>query len=82
MGSVHAFPVVDPADASVGARLRHWREKRGLSVEDLARLMDLTPQEQRRIEAGRVHLNSLHIGTAIKALHLPLWALTSDTRAY
>lgn len=82
MGSVHGFPAVDAADAALGARLRHWREKRGLSVEDLARLMDLTPQEQRRIEAGRAHLDSLRVGTAISALHLPLWALTSDTRAY
>lgn len=82
MGSVHGFPVVDPADAAVGARLKNWRERRGLSVEDLARLMDMTPEEQRRIEAGRAHLNSLRIGTAISALRLPLWALTSDTRAY
>ena len=82
MGSVHGFPVIDPADAAVGARLKHWRERRGLSVDQLARLMDLSPEEQRRVEAGRAHLDSLRVGTAISALHLPLWALTSDTRAY
>lgn len=82
MGSVHGFPVVDPADAAVGARLKHWRERRGLCVDELARLMDLTPEEQRRFEAGRAHLDSLQIGTAINALRLPIWALTSDVRAY
>lgn len=82
MGSVLGFPGVDPLDAAVGARLKRWREKRGMSVDDLARLMDLSPEEERRAEAGRAHLDSVRIGAAINALHLPLWALMSDTRAY
>lgn len=82
MGSVLGFPGVDPLDAAVGARLRRWREERGMSVVELARLMDLTPEEERRAEAGRAHLTTAQIGAATSALHLPLWALVSDSRAY
>ncbi|RZJ00133.1 MAG: XRE family transcriptional regulator [Brevundimonas sp.] len=82
MGSVLGFPGVDPLDAAVGARLKRWREERGWSVDDMARLLDMTPEEERRAEAGRAHLDSLRLGTATKALRLPLWALVSDTRAY
>lgn len=48
----------------------------------MARLLDMTPEEERRVEAGRAHLDSLRIGAATAALRLPLWALVSDTRAY
>jgi transcriptional regulator with XRE-family HTH domain len=82
MGSVLGFPGVDPSDAAVGARLKRWREARGWSVEDMARLLHMTPAEERRAEAGRAHLDSLRIGAATTALRLPIWALTSDSRAY
>ena len=45
VGTVLGFPGVDPSDAAVGARLRRWREERGWSVEDMARLLDMTPEE-------------------------------------
>lgn len=82
MGVVLGFTDVDPADAAVGARLKRWREARGVTVDDLAHLMELTPEEARRAEAGRAHLDSLKIGAAVRALRLPLWALQSDTPAY
>jgi transcriptional regulator with XRE-family HTH domain len=82
MGSVLSFPGIDPSDAAIGARLKHWREARGMSVEDLAELLHITPEEERRAEAGRTHLDSLHIGAVTRALRLPLWALVSDTQAY
>lgn len=82
MGVVLGFPGVDPADAVIGARLKRWREQRGLSVEQLAPLMDMSPEQERRAEAGRVHLDSLTIGAATRALRLPLWALVSDRPAY
>lgn len=82
MGSVLGFPGVDPLDAAVGARLKRWREQRGMTVVELARLIDLTPEEERLAEAGRAHLTTAQIGAATSALHLPLWALVSDTRAY
>lgn len=82
MGSVLGFPGVDPSDAAVGARLKRWREARGMSLDDLARLMALTPEQARRAEAGRAHLDSVELGAATAALHLPLWALVSDRPAY
>ena len=82
MGAVLGFPGADPLDAAIGARLKRWREARGLSVVELARVLELTPEEERRAEAGRAHLTTAQLGLATHALHLPLWALVSDTRAY
>ena len=82
MGSVLGFPGVDPLDAAVGARLKRWREDRGLSIEDVAVALHITAEEARRAEAGRAHLTTAQIGAATSDLHLPLWALVSDTRAY
>ena len=82
MGSVLKFPTTDPLDEAIGARLKAWREKRGISVETMARELSLTPEETRRAEAGRAHLDSVQIGAATRALHLPLWALQSDRPAY
>lgn len=82
MGSVLGFPGVDPSDAAVGARLKRWREQRGMSLDDLASHLNVTPEEARRIEAGRAHLDTIGVGAATTALHLPLWALVSDSRAY
>lgn len=82
MGSVLSFPGVDPVDAAVGARLKRWRERRGLSVEELAAALRVSPEEERLAEAGRAHLDSAAIGAATRALSLPLWALVSDTPAY
>ena len=81
MGSVLGFPGVDPSDAAVGARLKRWREQRGLSLEDMAAMLGISPEEARRAESGRGHLTTLQLGAATNALHLPLWALVSDTRA-
>ena len=74
------FPAADPVDAAVGARLRRWREARGLSVEDLAGELGVSPEHERLAEAGRARLDSLQLGAALRALRLPLWALQSDTR--
>jgi transcriptional regulator with XRE-family HTH domain len=82
MGSVLGFPGVDPLDAAVGARLKRWRETRGLAVDDLAVLLHIPVEQARRAEAGRARLTTAQIGAATHALRLPLWALVSDTRAY
>lgn len=82
MGSVLGFPGVDPLDAAVGQRLKAWREKRGVSIEDLAQALELTPEAARRAEAGRGHLDSCQINAATMRLSLPVWALVSDTPAY
>ena len=82
MGSVLGFPGVDPTDAAVGARLKRWREMRGMALDELADAIHASPEDVRRAEAGRAHLTTAQIGAATSALHLPLWALASDTRAY
>lgn len=82
MGSVLGFPGVDPMDAVIGARIRRWRDLRGVQADDLAAALDLTPEAMRRVEAGREHLNMAQLDAATRALRLPVWALVSDTRAY
>ncbi len=82
MGSVLGFPGIDPVDAAIGARLRRWRQERGLDIETIAAALKITPEEERRAEAGRAHLTSLQIAAATHRLRLPMWALVSDTRAY
>ncbi|WP_313004920.1 helix-turn-helix transcriptional regulator [Brevundimonas sp.] len=82
MGSVLGLPGIDPMDAVVGARIRRWRDQRGVTPDALAAALDLTPEALRRIEAGREHLDSAGIDAATRALHLPVWALVSDTPGY
>lgn len=82
MGSVLGFPGADPADAAIGARLRRWRDQRGVDLEAMAQALHIAPEEMRRVEAGRAHLDSVQLGVATRHLHLPVWALVSDTRAY
>lgn len=82
MGSVLGFPRIDPHDAAVGARLRRWREQRGVDIDAVAAALNITPEEERRAEAGRTHLNSLQIAAATHRLRLPMWALVSDRPAY
>lgn len=82
MGTLLRLNAVDPVDAAIGARLKRWREARGQSVEGLAEAMGLSASEERMAEAGRLHLDSLHIGAALTALRLPLWALQSDRSVY
>ena len=82
MGSVLGFPGIDPDDAAIGARLKRWREQRGVDVDAVAEALKMTPQEERLAEAGRAHLTSLQIAAATNRLRLPMWALVSDTPAY
>lgn len=82
MGSVLGFPNVDPIDAVIGARIRRWRDQRGVASSDLAAALNLTPEALRRVEAGRQHLDSAGIEAATRALRLPVWALVSDAPAY
>ncbi len=82
MGSVFELPGVDPYDAAIGARLKHWREQRGVDVDAVAAALKITPEEERRAEAGRAHLTTLQIAAATRTLHLPMWALVSDRPAY
>ena len=82
MGSVLGFPGVDPHDAAIGRRLKRWREDRGVDIETIAAALKITPEQERRAEAGREHLTSLQIAAATHRLRLPMWALVSDSPAY
>lgn len=82
MGAVLGFPGVDPIDAVIGARIRRWRDRRGVASADLAAALDLTPEALRRVEAGRQRLDSAGIDAATRALRLPVWALMSDVPGY
>jgi transcriptional regulator with XRE-family HTH domain len=82
MGSVLGFPGVDPTDALIGARIRRWRDQRGVASADLAAALHLTPEALRRVEAGREHLDSAGIDAATRALDLPVWALAADRPEY
>lgn len=82
MGAVLEFPEVDPRHVSAGRRLKRWREERGFDVDSLAAAIHATPDIIRRVESGRARLDSTQLAAATKALHLPLWALVSDTPAY
>ena len=82
MGSVVPFPAFSPADAAIGARIRLWRDKRGLDQGQLANLLHLSVNEIRLVESGRRHLDSAEVHAATRALRLPIWALVSDYSAY
>jgi len=82
MGVVLEFPEADPRFQSAGRRLKRWREQRGFGIEALAEAIHASPDVIRRVEAGRSRLDSAQLAAATQALHLPLWALVSDTPAY
>ncbi len=82
MGVVLEFPEADPRFQSAGRRLKRWREQRGVEIETLAEAIHASPDVIRRVEAGRSRLDSAQLAAATHALHLPLWALVSDTPAY
>ena len=48
----------------------------------MAHALHIPPEEMRLVEAGRAHLDSVQLAVATRHLHLPVWALVSDTRAY
>lgn len=82
MGSVHQFPGINPADMAVGARIRRWRDKRGMDQDELARALNVSCADIRLIEAGRRHLDMAEIDAATRALRLPIWALVADYATY
>jgi transcriptional regulator with XRE-family HTH domain len=71
-------------------RIREWREKRGLSQVDLARLLHVTPSALNKVEKGTRGLDQLwmrRIGAALNVSPAELlpaednpWALDSEER--
>ena len=77
---LHALSEKLGAGRGVLGIARHEQDGQERAV--LARDLGVTPEALRRMEAGREHLSMLQVDAATRALHLPVWALVSDTRAY
>jgi len=82
MGSVHGFPSANSEDTLIGARIKRWRDKRGMDQDELARILHLSSADIRLIEAGRRHLDSAQIDATTRALRLPIWALVADSAGH
>jgi transcriptional regulator with XRE-family HTH domain len=73
--SIVAFPEADPEAVRVGERLRLWRERRNVSLEDLARGARIAATRLRRVEAGRERLAPPEVEALGRRLGVPAWAL-------
>jgi transcriptional regulator with XRE-family HTH domain len=69
---VIALPPVDPAWASIGARVRSLREARGMTQDQLAREMRVDRRTLACAERGRARLTSGQLYAATLALHVPM----------
>ena len=49
---------VDPADAAIGARLKRWRDQRGVTSEMLARDLGVTPEALRRMGVEVIEMDT------------------------
>lgn len=73
--TVVAFPQADPEAGRIGERLKTWRRRRGVALEDLARGAGLPLEQLRRVEAGRARLSPAEIEALGRRLGVPAWAL-------
>ena len=58
----------------IGNRIREFRLKRGLSQERLAELLDLSPQQMQKYEAGASRLNTDKLQQLADVLGLTIFA--------
>jgi transcriptional regulator with XRE-family HTH domain len=65
-------PEIDPAIQSFGARLRWWRERRGLSQLDLAGTIDSSQRHLSFLESGRTVPSRAMVLRLAAALDVPL----------
>ncbi len=73
--NILAFPEADPEGERIGERLKTWRTRRGVALEDLARGAGLSLEHLRRVEAGRARLTPAEIEAVGRRLGVPAWAL-------
>lgn len=67
---------MQPIDSKeIGCRIREFRQKKGLSQERLAELLDLSPQQMQKYEAGASKLNTDKLQQLAEALGITLFAL-------
>jgi transcriptional regulator with XRE-family HTH domain len=61
--------------------LREWREYRGMALNDLAKITELTPSLISRIEHGSLGWTEKHMATFAEALSIDPQALLVDPYA-
>jgi len=64
--------VADPALQQIGARLKSWRQKRGLTLDELSELTDISASTISRLEAGKRAPNLELVVPLARALRLEL----------
>jgi transcriptional regulator with XRE-family HTH domain len=69
----------DPALHEIGPRLKSWRQKRGLTLGELAALTDISPSTISRLEAGKRAPNLELVVPLARALRLELDDLVPRT---
>lgn len=58
----------------IGCRIREFRQKKGLSQERLAEMLNLSPQQMQKYEAGASKLNTDKLQQLVEALGITLFA--------
>lgn len=58
----------------IGCRIREFRQKKGLSQERLAELLNLSPQQMQKYEAGASKLNTDKLQQVAEALGITVFA--------
>jgi transcriptional regulator with XRE-family HTH domain len=70
---------MDQALHQIGPRLKSWRQKRNLTLDDLSRLTDISPSTISRLEAGKRAPNLELVIPLARALRLELDDLVPRT---
>jgi transcriptional regulator with XRE-family HTH domain len=64
----------------IGGRIREFRQKKSISQERLAELLDMSPQQVQKYEAGTSRLNTDKLQRLADALGITIYSLfESDT---
>lgn len=65
-------------DIELGARIRSLRVRRGLSLEELGRVLGMTRQGVGKWELGKAPVSSLNVRALSQALNVPIAELYGD----
>ncbi len=68
----------NPINVKIGERIRHYRQKAGLTQEAVAEQIGLTQKHISRIEGGYHNSLFITIMEIAKAINIPIDALTED----
>ena len=62
----------------IGGRIREFRQKKAISQERLAELLDMSPQQVQKYEAGTSRLNSDKMQRLADVLGITIYSLFQD----